>query len=219
MAFANGPVIVRDGLVLSLDAADRNSYPGSGTTWNDVSGNGYNGTLTNGPTFSSVNGGYFSFDGTNDYTSTTFTVPAQNTGTSFSWNCWVYPTRNNSADIFIGNRNTVLNFIKLTSNNFEYYPLSTNALIFGGAMTINVWQNICIVKNLTNFIYYKNGSQLATGSSSESVNSNAFYIGGDNTAGEYAQGRVATATVYNRALSATEILQNYNAQKSRFNLK
>ena len=63
--YANGK-IVTDGLVLSLNAADRNSYPGSGTTWTDTSGNGNNGTLTNGPTFNSGNGGYIQFDGTND---------------------------------------------------------------------------------------------------------------------------------------------------------
>lgn len=67
MAFANGPVIVKNGLIFNLDAADRNSYPGSGTTWSDISGNGNNGTLTNGPTFSSDNGGVIVLDGSNDY--------------------------------------------------------------------------------------------------------------------------------------------------------
>ena len=57
MAASSGPDIVDSGLVLALDAADRNSYPGSGTTWTDLSGRGNNGTLTNGPTYSSVNGG------------------------------------------------------------------------------------------------------------------------------------------------------------------
>jgi len=65
MAFNNGPRITTNGLVLCLDASDRNSYPGTGTTWYDVSGNGYNATLTNGPTWSST--GYFIFDGSNDY--------------------------------------------------------------------------------------------------------------------------------------------------------
>ena len=55
MAFGNGPRVVTDGLVLALDAADKNSYPGSGTTWNDISGNGWNGTFQNGPTFNSSN--------------------------------------------------------------------------------------------------------------------------------------------------------------------
>jgi hypothetical protein len=208
-----GPSIVTDGMVLSLDAANTKSYVSGSTVWRDMSGNNYSGSLINGPAFSSENGGAIVFDGVNDYVSTTFTVPAQNTTTSFSWNCWVYPIRNNNRDIFMGNRNTTLNFIKLTSNNFEYYPMS-----FGGTMTLNVWQNICIIKNLTNFFYYKNGTQIATTTSSATLLANPFFIGGDNTADEYSQGSVALSTVYNRALPASEISQNYNAQKSRFGL-
>ena len=67
MAISRGPKIVTNGLVLALDAADKNSYVGSGTTWKDLSGNSFNGTLTNGPTFSNTNGGAIVFDGTNDY--------------------------------------------------------------------------------------------------------------------------------------------------------
>ena len=67
MALHHSPRIVTSGLVLALDAADRNSYPGSGTTWTDLSGNANNGTLTNGPTFNSANGGSIVFDGTNDF--------------------------------------------------------------------------------------------------------------------------------------------------------
>ena len=62
--------IVKDGLVLDLDAAKKDSYPGTGTAWNDISGNRNNGTLTNGPTFNSSNGGSIVFDGTNDYINT-----------------------------------------------------------------------------------------------------------------------------------------------------
>jgi len=207
------PSIVTSGLTLFYDAGFVPSYPRTGTTWNDLSGNNYSGTLVNTPTFSGASGGYFSFDGTDDYMSTTYTTPAQNATTSFSWNCWIYPIRNNNNDIFMGNRNTTLNFIKLTSNNFEYYPIS-----FGGTMTLNVWQNICVVKNLTNFFYYKNGTQIATTTSSATLTTNPFFIGGDNTAAEYGQGRVAISTVYDRALSATEILQNYNALLPRYSL-
>ena len=67
MAGASGPDLVQNGLVLALDASDRNSYPGSGTTWRDMSGNSNNGTLTNGPTFNSANGGSIVFDGSDDY--------------------------------------------------------------------------------------------------------------------------------------------------------
>ena len=67
MGLAHSPSLVMNGLVLALDAANPKSYPGSGTTWTDLSGRGNTGTLTNGPTYSSANGGSLVFDGTNDY--------------------------------------------------------------------------------------------------------------------------------------------------------
>ena len=82
------PRIVTSGLVLALDAADRNSYPRTGTTWTDLSGNGYNGTLTNSPTFSNSNGGSIIFDGTNDYTSTSLDLSLNNTN-SVSISMWI----------------------------------------------------------------------------------------------------------------------------------
>ena len=67
MSVYGGPDIITDGLVLHLDAANRKSYPGTGTAWNDLSGNSYNGTLTNGPVFGNTNGGNIAFDGVDDY--------------------------------------------------------------------------------------------------------------------------------------------------------
>ena len=81
--------IVKDGLVLDMDAAKRDSYPGTGTAWNDISGFQYNGTLTNGPTFNSSNGGSIVFDGVDDRVSRTTNI---NTGQNFTVNAWIYPT-------------------------------------------------------------------------------------------------------------------------------
>jgi len=67
MGVHNGAIIPQNGLQLLLDAANTKSYPGSGTTWTDLSGNGNTGTLTNSPTFTTDNGGAIRFDGTNDY--------------------------------------------------------------------------------------------------------------------------------------------------------
>ena len=77
MALSHSPKIVTDGLVLCLDAGDGKSYGGSGTTWTDRSVNSNNGTLTNGPTFDSSNGGSIVFDGSNDYTSFSATKTAE----------------------------------------------------------------------------------------------------------------------------------------------
>jgi len=205
--------VVTNGLVLSLDAADKNSYPGSGTTWRDLTENNYSGSLINTPTFNSANGGSFAFNGTNQYTTTSYPQPAYGTGTSFTWNVWVNPGAGAGAAPIIGNRGGSLVFTKLTRNAFEYYPL-----VISNILTAGVWQNACIVKNGTNFTYYLNSISVAVSSSSATQTLVPFFIGGDNTAGEYFVGSVAITQVYNRALSSTEITQNYNAQKSRFGL-
>ena len=207
--------IVTDGLVLCLDAANTKSYPGSGTTWTDTIG-GNVGTLTNGPTFNSANGGYIAFDGTDDYTSfSSYSQPAYSTSTSFTWYVWVYPLEN-SNDVVIGNRGTDSNFTKLTTNKFEYFNDNV-----GGAMTLNEWQNICITKNGTSFTYYKNGSSTATETSTITKTSTDFFVGGDPRPGSTAECsncRIAAVLVYNKALTAAEVLQNYNVYKKRYNL-
>jgi hypothetical protein len=205
--------IVTNGLILALDAADKNSYPGSGTVWRDLSINSYAGSLVNTPTFSSANGGSFAFNGTNQYTSTTYSQPAYGTGTSFTWNVWVNPGAGATSAPIVGNRGASLVFTKLTRNAFEYYPL-----VIPTVLTAGVWQNACIVKNGTNFTYYLNNISAAVSSSSATQTSVPFFIGGDNTAAEYFVGSVAITQVYDRALSASEISQNYNALKSRFGL-
>ena len=86
MAVGYNPRIVTDGLVLCLDSANTKSYGGSGTTWTDVSGSGNNGTLYNGPTHTSGADGYFTFDGSNDYSQLSDTL-APSTG-SFSGFFW-----------------------------------------------------------------------------------------------------------------------------------
>ena len=89
MGLSHSPRIVTDGLVFCVDAGDKMSYPGAGTTWTDLSKNRNNGTLTNGPTFNSANGGSISLDGSNDYIS----VGSFNEDSSqdLSVMVWVYP--------------------------------------------------------------------------------------------------------------------------------
>jgi len=200
-------------LVLNLDAGDNSSYGGSGTTWTDLSGEGNNGTIS-GATHTSGTGGYFDFDGTNDYVSfSSYSQPAYSSSSTFTWSVWVYPVSNSNEPI-IGNRGTDLDFTKLTSNNFEYYSDT-----FGGTMTLNEWQNICITKNGTSFTYYKNGSSIATLTSSITKPSKPFFIGGDNTTStEFSDHRIAIVMVYTAALTASEVAQNFNAIKGRYGL-
>jgi hypothetical protein len=122
MAASLGPSINEEGLVLALDAADRNSYIGSGTSWKDLSGNSYNGTLTNGPTFSAANGGVIVFDGVDDY------VAGGNLGSFYSQGTisyWMYSTAvENYRNPFTTNYNGVNVGIR-----FEQY---TTASPYGG---------------------------------------------------------------------------------------
>ena len=98
MALSHSPSIITDSLILCLDAANTKSYPGSGATWTDLSGNGNNVTLTNGPTYSSVDGGSIVFDGTNDYAD--FFAP--NLGTTTTVEMWVKLGAGYSGKMFFG---------------------------------------------------------------------------------------------------------------------
>lgn len=203
--------IVRDGLVLYLDAANKKSYPGTGTAWNDLSGNGNNFTLFSSPAWTAANGGVFRFL-SSDYASSAYQQPAQNTTTSFTWGLWVQAGTSGTPTV-LGCRNNTLNFTKLTTNTFEYYP--TNV---GGAMPLAKWLNIVIVKNNTGISYYTNGVLSASGTSSATKTALPFFVGGDPLAPEYSNCFISSVQVYHRALTITEIEKNFNAHRGRFGI-
>jgi hypothetical protein len=217
--------IVSNGLVLNLDAAQLRSYPTSGTAWTDLSGNANNGTLTNGPTFDSANGGSIVFDGTNDYV----TVTGSNTFTEATFIAWMLRVGSQSAyDGIIHSRGgtggsvTGMNFnlgatqLGYTWNN-ELNTYSWNS----GLIIPATWCMSAITVNSTTAIAYL-GSSSGFSSATNSVTHNsttlaALSLARDNQ-GRYFKGNIAISLLYNRALSETEITQNYNAVKSRFGL-
>jgi hypothetical protein len=238
MSYQNGPKIITDGLVLCLDAGNPKSYPGSGTAWTDLSRNGNNGTLTNGPTFSSTNGGNIFFDGTNDYVrvSSTSIIPGS---TSFTFNIWLNYSLGGAAfrDI-VNNRESSTNnpgFLLttdfVTSNGKIRVQLNTSAA--GNSYTSTgrsiatgtpKYASVVVNRESNLLIFYIDGTLDASFSISGlgSISSTRpFDIGWDeqfaNTQA-YFLGTIYTTQVYNRALSAAEILQNYNATKGRFKL-
>jgi len=223
MAFNRGPKIVTQGLVLALDAASKNSYPGSGTTWTDLSVNNNNGTLVNGPTFSSANGGSIAFNGSTNYVSGTVSIASS----PFTIMCWVYPNVTPSTNVYFsvgsvaGDRTAIhLRLVSDTSFLFGMYNDDLSATV---SSVTNKW-NCFAVTFTSGFVQsaYQNGVLVG------SPRTAAGYFTGDTTynigrwglsaATQYINANVATSQVYNRALSATEVLQNYNATKSRFNL-
>jgi hypothetical protein len=220
MAGVVGPTIpgVTDGLVFYVDAAL--SYTSGSTIWYDLVGSG-NTTLTNGPTFDRENGGSIVFDGSNDYATAGYQMPAQSSTTTFSWNLWIYLySGNGNNDVIFGNRYGPANlqFIKITPTNWEYY--SGGGEFIGYSIPTNQWINLCVVKNQGTHYYYSNASQVGTRSSNKSIVANPVFMGADaySSVKEPSSVQVASAAIYDRALSLTEVTQNYNALKSRFNL-
>ena len=230
MALSHSPKISTDGLVLCLDAGNPKSYPGSGTTWTDLSGNGNNGTLTNGPTYSSSNGGSIVFDGTNAYVRipynsnlnpTTITVSAwikRNQVVNFAHfiglpinnSTWNPPYLSYGVE-YIGTTDTISFTLGFTDNTFAY----TNASAYGN----NRWFYFAATYDQSNVKVYIDGALITTRAETKTLyNSTAdFYIGAINTSSQYPlNGNIAQVSIYNKALTAAEIQQNYNATKGRY---
>jgi hypothetical protein len=219
--------IVTNGLVLNLDAGFRPSFatiPSNAnsstiTPWYDISGNNNSGSLINGPTFSSANSGSIVFDGVDDYVN--FTTSPSNVVTVSVWinlnNAGNFPI------ILAGNSNQYNSSAwdwSLFSYNETFY-IRGNSGGYGDISTpsstlVNVWTNWVLVRNdgTGTCRAYKNGTLFGTSGEIGSVNS-SLYIG---KVGQYYNGKISTTQIYNRALSAAEVLQNYNAQKGRFGL-
>jgi hypothetical protein len=223
MAIQNGPSIVTSGLILCLDAADRNSYVSGSTTWRDLSSSSNNGTLTNGPTFDTTNGGRIYLDGTNDYIALNSSIASSS---PFTLDFWYYPTRVNSSydQIYSSPDNTDLQLFfhavsKTLTTSIENVEIATSFTLSAG--NINQWYNIVWTYNYVNrFVYVNNSVVQSNADTTAYTNNSATVAIGSLPAGTnyFLQGYLGSAKIYNRALSATEVLQNYNSTKTRFGL-
>jgi hypothetical protein len=233
MAFANGGSIVTNGLVLALDAADRNSYPGSGTVWNDLSGNNSSGSLVNGPTFDSANGGSIVFDGTNDFVNLGTPSTLVGLQVPLTINLWARIPSTDGLDTLYSaytavNSNRLYSLIRLDSGVLKYYTSNAAGTYQSQGTfipTLNVWNFYTItvsgsISTPTLTIYLNNSSEtFALSALSATPDLTVpIQIGANRTGEELWRGNIASCIVYNRTLSSTEISQNYNAQKSRFGL-
>ena len=213
------PYIVLDGLVLYLDAGITLSYPGNGTTWTDVNGLGpkNNGTLINGPTFNSANGGSIVFDGSDDYVNCGNIMPS----TAYTKCVWFNITQMSRPNNLIsGGGNGTHYFypgggVYLRAGHFQGAEVQSNA-----ALTENVWYHGTLTFSTTSgFVIYQNGTSVGTNASTATfTGGNIVNIGSYNPAENLLRGKIGVAQIYNRVLTQTEIQQNYNAQKSRFGL-
>jgi len=226
--------IVTLGLILNLDAGNIASYPGSGTSWTDLSGNNNTGTLTNGPTYSSSNGGAIVFDGINDYVESANT--ADNLGT-FTTSAWIKVSTSSSLNtilaklvnyasgagwllsVHFGTSPARVQFIIQTNgSNWSGYWTTTTAISLGSWYKIDVViSNNVVIAIYINGVSYTVGSQIA-GTITTISNSVPVRIGTDAANEYFFPGSISNAQIYNRALVLSEILQNYNALKGRFGL-
>lgn len=229
MSANHGPNIVTDGLVLYLDAANTKSYPTTGTTWSDLSGYRGNGTLTNGPTFNTSNSGSLVFDGIDDYINGSLTnLPTGSSNRTIG--AWFKTSKamltNQYQIIFwYGNAATNQGIFSLVGGDANIsvgakarFGASQYGNLVGSPQEVNDgnWKNGVIVIESSVYTIYLNGVSVASKTMTTNT-ANTIYTVGVGT-GVYFQGNIANVNVYNRALTAAEVLQNYNASKSRFGL-
>lgn len=242
MAFNYSPKIVTDGLVLYLDAANPNSYVSGSTTWRDVSRGGNNGTLTNGPTFNSSNGGNIVFDGVNDYVNSNY-KPVLTPGSSYSHAFWFRTTSatvgDGGSNRLIGARDGTKTGSPLIEASVNLFNNNTLVFLVRGVDNIRrdlevtnipvndgVWRHFhCQILSNGHTQIYLNGVLVGQNTAGVNTNidlSNQFLaICARNLEGNisaYFNGNIANVQIYNRALTAQEVLQNYNATKTRFGL-
>mgnify|MGYP000848796677 CR=1 FL=1 len=235
MGLSYNPSSVSDGIVLYLDAANPRSYAGTGTTWYDISGNSNNATFVDSPTYLSVPQPYFNFDGSNDYMRIVRS-PSMSPTSGLTQEVWFnYPSIPTTA-IFIGlqygassnntyalwkeNATTIMGGVN-TSGSFSYIGMGTTNLVG------NRWYHFVHTYDGSTQKLYLNGSLMTTGSQSGTiqydVNNTRVLIGADDNgsgyntgAGYFHSGKLSQVRIYNRGLSATEVLRNYNAQRKRY---
>jgi hypothetical protein len=222
MGIRRGPNIIQEGLVLSLDAGNIRSYPGSGTAWRNLAGPSGNATLTNGAAYANPNKGVMEFDGSNDYT--TMVSPGSYSEYTFSFYCkWLTSVTYNR--IFgLDNFGTYTVF---SPNNvgFHYNPLGGSppsvTLSSGVDVGFGTWCEVAVTVSAasTSVIIYINGISRNSWTTLPSGNlSGNIYLGAQNTSGLTSNCHIGNFKLYNRALTATEILQNFDMTKTRFGL-
>ena len=213
-----GPIETTDGLVLHLDAGNTRSYPGSGNTVYDLSGFGNTSALTNGPTYNSSNLGAFVLDGSNDY------ILVNSQANILSKTAYT-----KIAFIYISNFSTVNNIISGGfSGQHAFWMFGTdklnaghngawNTVVGATSLSLNTWYFAAVTySDLSGWKLYLNGREDGTSASTTTFNGNQEIVIGAYSSGNNFTGRISNIQVYNRALTATEIFQNYHATKGRY---
>jgi hypothetical protein len=219
--------IVTDGIILWLDASQLRSYSGSGSTWTDLTTKANNGTL-NGTTFNSGNGGHIAFNGTSDRV--TFSLLTDMNTDYGTYEIWLKSDvlTSAAAQVIFGRSGTNVNAFAIRKNPTGLITgslVNNNNTIYaatGDSISTTAFAYYAITFDGTSFILYQNGSLRTTTTTVTSTISTAgtliVTLASRTDNALHFDGNIAIARAYNRALSSTEIAQNYNAEKSRFGL-
>ena len=221
------PPVTDSSLVLNLDAGNRASYAGTGTTWTDLSSNGLRASLINGPVFAGTGiSTYFSFDGSNDYVD----IPSSLSVNASSFTYEVVFRITTGAD---GNTLLNLNYTFPNSGYIVRQTTGNNLIIYSdngaetsisstGTISNNTTYHLTVVQSGGSCSIYFNGTLDKTASLANPVltTSNATYLGrrGAPSFGAQLLGNIYLTKLYNRALTASEVLQNFNSVRSRYNI-
>ena len=225
MGLSHSPKVISDGLVLYLDATNPRSYSGTGSTWTDLSGYGYNSTLVSSPTFINNKYGQLAFNGSTQYA----TVPY----TSTLWNAQAFTLSVWAKKIGTGNAGVSAIMISKDTNYIEHSyngktlasfrnSANTQFTVYGNtSAAYNEWRHYVVTYDGTQGVLYENGAVTGSTTLAMSVKSttNPLNIGRWDEGSYNFNGCISGAMVYNRALSADEVLQNYNATKYKYILQ
>ncbi len=228
MAVGYNPSIVSDGLVMYIDAANRRSYIGSGTSSNSlVSGIGT--TLYNGVGFSSSNNGFFIFDGTDDYIDcgNDSSLSAIGGNSNVTASAWVYYTAYGGG----GQGYSVITvkgfpWTWLMENEFNRFTFRISAggadvnVVDTSAHLLNTWYNVVGTYDGSNMRIYVNAILKNTRAQTGTLGTNTITakIGTYQGTNYNLNGRISQVQIYNRALTEQEILQNFNATRFRYGI-
>jgi hypothetical protein len=240
MGLNHSPRIVTDGLVLCLDAANRKSYPGSGTTWFDLSGNARNGAFTNGATFDSGNAGSLSFDGTDDCIVLNNDVLI-NTAAPFTVYIWMNHNPRTSGTLFhriatlrsSASQPLGIAFLNGNSNGYNGLYLTAAADWVKGSNgyfpATNTWGLLALSYNGagsttgTNFKMYWNGVDIGftanPSATSVSITNASFIAGRRSTSDDqYYRGKISNFMLYDKEHTSSQVLANYSALRGRYGI-
>jgi len=226
MTVFGGPDIVTDGLVLHLDAANRKSYPLTGSTIYDLSGNGNNGTLQGNASYSSNNKGSFVFDGSGDYITTNFGASRNVYNNPISISLWVKTITGTEMMYFSTGQNRNVNdvnqrlYVGIRSGLYYDFGIRNSAWSSTANSANTNWNLITLTINSSGAKLYLNTSQILTKSVDNTyVLNDNVWVGCHNNGADFPlNGSTGSFQIYSRALSSNEISSNYNALKGRFGL-